>query len=296
MNWEYLHEDEFLPAIEESKGVCVIPIGCLEKHGQHLPVGTDAIKAKYICEKAAEQVPVVVFPPALWLGDVMGYHKYSPEDATERRMHGGIGLSPELLLNAYHEICDEIHRNGFRKILFVNSHGGNNAFLEFFCRSMAREKRDYAIFWTGVSFAEITPEKVLKRIESQRGQFPNITDEDIATLKRFEETGTGGGHADIRETGLIMAMDPKLVRETHYETESGLSTHRTDHLEKAGLHNTCITWSGNYPNMYNGFAPIGCTKAIGDVMMKIAIEKVAHTYRVLKDDEECVKIAQGQIC
>ena len=37
MYWEYLREEEFKEAIEESKGLCVVPVGCMEKHGQHLP-------------------------------------------------------------------------------------------------------------------------------------------------------------------------------------------------------------------------------------------------------------------
>ena len=41
MRWEDLREEEFESAIEKSKGLCVLPLGCLENHGQHLPVGTD---------------------------------------------------------------------------------------------------------------------------------------------------------------------------------------------------------------------------------------------------------------
>ena len=45
MKWEYLREEEFDGAIEKSGGLCVLPIGCVEKHGQHLPVGCDSIMA-----------------------------------------------------------------------------------------------------------------------------------------------------------------------------------------------------------------------------------------------------------
>ncbi len=124
MNWEYLREEEFPKAINDAKGLCIVPIGCMEKHGQHLPVGTDGIRAMRLASRAAEIEPAVVFPNALWLGDVMGYHRHSREDVNEKRLHGGIGLSPELLLSVYHELCVEISRNGFRKILFLNTHGG----------------------------------------------------------------------------------------------------------------------------------------------------------------------------
>ena len=48
MIWEYLREEEFSNAVETSKGVCVIPMGCLEMHGQHLPVGTDTLISSYM--------------------------------------------------------------------------------------------------------------------------------------------------------------------------------------------------------------------------------------------------------
>lgn len=60
MNWEYLREEEFKEAIEQSKGLCVVPVGCMEKHGQHLPIGTDSILATEIVRRAAEREPVVV--------------------------------------------------------------------------------------------------------------------------------------------------------------------------------------------------------------------------------------------
>ena len=48
MLWENLREEEFEDAIERSGGVCVMVLGCLEKHGQHLPVGTDSLKGDAI--------------------------------------------------------------------------------------------------------------------------------------------------------------------------------------------------------------------------------------------------------
>ena len=50
MEWQNLREEEFEEAVKISGGVCVcvVPIGCVEKHGQHLPVGTDAYEAEAI--------------------------------------------------------------------------------------------------------------------------------------------------------------------------------------------------------------------------------------------------------
>ena len=56
MLWENLREEEFENAIEKAKGVCIVPVGCLEKHGQHLPVGTDEIHITEIARIARAMV------------------------------------------------------------------------------------------------------------------------------------------------------------------------------------------------------------------------------------------------
>ena len=70
MEWQNLREEEFEEAVKISGGVCVVPIGCVEKHGQHLPVGTDIQTCNYVAIEAAKIEPVVVFPP-MYFGDVM---------------------------------------------------------------------------------------------------------------------------------------------------------------------------------------------------------------------------------
>ena len=69
MLWENLREEEFEPMLERTNRVCALAIGCLEKHGQHLPLGTDTLKGGKILELAAEREEVCVFP-RLYLGDL----------------------------------------------------------------------------------------------------------------------------------------------------------------------------------------------------------------------------------
>ena len=105
MKWEYLREEEFEAAIERSGGLCVLPIGCMEKHGQHLPVGCDSIHARGLVELAAEQEDVVIFPTAMWLGEVTGYHALQGELPKLHRNRGGIGLKTSTLLLLLEELC-----------------------------------------------------------------------------------------------------------------------------------------------------------------------------------------------
>ncbi|MBQ8764981.1 MAG: creatininase family protein [Clostridia bacterium] len=71
MLWENLREEEFENAIKESKGLCILPVGCLEKHGQHLPVGTDVIHITEIAKRAAEIETAMVFP-TMYFGEKTG--------------------------------------------------------------------------------------------------------------------------------------------------------------------------------------------------------------------------------
>ncbi len=114
MLWENLREEEFEEAIKESGGVCILPVGCLEKHGQHLPVGTDVIHITEIAKRAAEKEPVMIFP-TMYFGEKTGAGEF----------RGTVIFSLELRLRILKETCREIARNGFRKILFYNGHGGN---------------------------------------------------------------------------------------------------------------------------------------------------------------------------
>src|SRR5580700_337348 len=62
VHWEELTAADFQSAIEQSKGTCLLPFGIVEKHGPHLPLGTDLLKVRYEVPHAAEQEYAVVFP------------------------------------------------------------------------------------------------------------------------------------------------------------------------------------------------------------------------------------------
>ena len=60
VHWEELTGPDFITAIHQSQGVCVLPFGIIEKHGPHLPLGTDLINVRYVTEKSAQQEYAVV--------------------------------------------------------------------------------------------------------------------------------------------------------------------------------------------------------------------------------------------
>ncbi len=291
MRWEYLREEEFEDAIVRSGGLCILPIGCIEKHGQHLPVGMDTIFAQKIADLASEMEEVVVFPAAMWLGEVSGYHALSGDALKESRLRGGIGMKPSTLLTVLEELCDEIARNGFRKILIVNGHGGNTNLLEHFIRSQGYNLKPYATMWTnGYAGTDQRPENMYRIVQERKDEFSYLTDTDLEAMARFAETGTGGGHADWQETAYMYAFCPELVAADKFEAESGRSIHRADYLSKEGVHLT-NDWDSNYPNAYNGYPPFGCSENIGKAMTTLAAQRLARIFKILKEDEDCVRMA-----
>lgn len=289
MLWENLRSEEFDSAIERSGGLCVLPVGCLEKHAQHLPVGTDAFEARDICALAAEKEEAVVFPSGLWLGDMMGQHSIS--DPTVTRSRGAIAMNPHTLLTVLEELCDEIARNGFRKILLVNSHGGNGPLLNYFIRSMNYKKRDYAILLSpGVlEKRHVSASALLERLKADRSGFPMIQDEDMAALEKLVEIEGDDDHASFRETAAVMGLYPELVRMDRLAAEDGESNHRADYLGQAGL-NFAMAWSSNFVNCFHGYSPWYCTENIGKAVIEIAATELAKKYKLIKEDEDCIRM------
>lgn len=291
MKWEQLTSREFDDAIQRSGGLCVMPLGCLETHGEHLATGCDSVNVIHAVNQAAELEEVVVFPTGLWLGDMIGSHAMDAQDACVKHKRGNIALSPQLLLNILSELCEEIHRNGFRKILIVNGHGGNAAVLNYFLRAQNYEKRDYATMWTmfGQKYHDI--DYVYEQVTTRPQDFPALTPEEMATLERLRETGYGGGHGDFREAVCCLAAGPEYVRPDKYDSLSGRSTRVASKYGKMGV--TCgRAWAANFPNSYSGFPPFGATENLGKVYMQLAAEYLAGVFKMLKEDELCVALAQ----
>ena len=292
MLWENLREEEFKGAIEKSGGLCVMVIGCLEKHGQHLPVGTDSLKGDGIVKEAAKLEDVVIFPTTMWLGNVCGLHTVDHPEKLKKC--GFVAISPKLMLAALEELCDEIARNGFKKILLLNSHGGNVATLNHFIKEQCYKKKDYVTMWTGAYFLEdLAPKTILDIIKPRREDFPMLTEEDMKTLEKFAEVAPGlaTGHGGFCETALVYGTHPDTVAPERFDAECGLSTHRADYLFEEKV-NFGYAWSTNYPNHLNGLAPTGCTESIGRAMVKISAERLARIFKMLKEDKECLKMLE----
>ena len=135
VRWEELTSADFRDAIAQAQGTCLLPFGILEKHGPHLPLGTDLLDVRYAALHAAEQNYTVVFPE-YYFGQIFEA-KHEP---------GTIAYSAELQLKLLQETTDEMARNGCKKIIIVNGHGGNENLLPYFAQSQLDRLHDYVVY------------------------------------------------------------------------------------------------------------------------------------------------------
>jgi len=96
----------------------VIPVAALEQHGAHLPLFTDSLLLGEIVRRAALEVPrQVVWTPLLWLGN--SDHNLD--------FPGTASAAPRVYLDVLNGLAENFIQHGFRRIVFLNATGGNEA-------------------------------------------------------------------------------------------------------------------------------------------------------------------------
>lgn len=247
--WEELTAADFRQGIEQSKGVCLLPFGILEKHGPHLPLGTDLLNVRYASLHAVAQEYAVVFPE-YYFGQIFEA-KHQP---------GTIAYSLDLQLRLLQETTDEMARNGCKKIIIVNGHGGNEHLLPLFAQSQMDSPHDYVIY-------------VLDGERSKPG----------GPAKR--STGVDY-HAGENETSNTLVSRPDLVHLDRASSESGADEKRQNLPEDLY---TGIWWYARFPNHYSGDGSVA-TKELGEWNMNNWIGSIVEAIRAVKADDESLKL------
>jgi creatinine amidohydrolase len=251
MLWENLTVVQFEEAVVSTKRVCVLPVGCLEKHGDHLPLGTDMMIARAVVEKTADIEPFIIFPYYVF-GQVSEVKHYA----------GTVALSGEMQMRLLNEVCKEIRRNGFDKIILANGHGGNNNWLKYFVQTMLDERKDYVVYT--YDLWELTPEQHIY-------------------LETNFETPADYGHADHMETSEIMHINPSLVYMDRLNPGEWKSKAMASWLAEEKL-STGIHWYSEFPNQIAG-DPSLSTAEYGKAYIDFCAANFAKTIQRMKNDE-----------
>jgi creatinine amidohydrolase len=242
---EELTSPQFVKAVELSGGVCVIPMGIIEKHGPHLPLGTDLFESREAATTAAKKEYAVVYPP-YFVGQIF----------EARHQPGAVAYSNELMWKMLEETCNELSRNGLKKIVLVNGHGGNSSFLQYFCQSQLAVRKDYIV----VLFQERTNPAYSKEIES---------------LKKAKLDG----HAGEEETAMMSYIRPDLVDAQAITSQSGADQKRLN----VPFGYTGIWWYAKYPNHYaSDFAQPN--KRLGELLILSWSDQIAELIKYLKNN------------
>src|SRR3984957_3727854 len=248
VHWEELTGPDFVEAIKRAQGTCLLPFGILEKHGPHMPLGTDLINVRYAALHAAENQYSVVFP-----------EYYFGQISEARHEPGTVAYSRDLQLALLQATTDEMARNGCKKILIVNGHGGNENFLPYFGQSQLDKPHDYVVYF----FNERTP----------------------ASGGPKKKT-TVDAHAGESETSKMMIVRPDLLHQDRAARESGADQNRQS--LPASVY-TGIWWYSRYPNHYAGDGS-AATRELGEYQMNWWVDAVSKVIVAIKADDVSLKL------
>ena len=182
MYWHELTSDA-IEALDRELPV-VIPLGSCEQHGHHLPVFTDTFQLEAITSRLEARLSDrLVMAPVLWLG-ASHHHMDFP---------GALSVPPKLYSEVIQSLADCFLRHGFRRLFFLNGHGGNlvpasHALTDLIVRDDRADAGSIALAsWWSVAAYKIGP--------NEHGmQSPQLT------------------HACEYETSLVLAIREDLVR------------------------------------------------------------------------------------
>ena len=252
--WDELTANDWPKALEKSNRTCILPIGILEKHGPHAPLGSDLIHVREWSAMAAKQEYAVVFPDYFY-GQVY----------EAKQQPGTFALPSRVVWDLLEATVEEIARNGFDKIVIVNGHGGNPQLLRYFVQAQLEKRRDYAVYFFDPGQDQAFAEKARKMRKSD---------------------AAGDMHAGENETSTLLYLRPDLVKQNLATTESG-----EDQKRMASLPNlyTGIWWYASYPNHYAGEGA-KASKELGKLITDNKVETLVKALKAVKADTKTLEL------
>jgi creatinine amidohydrolase len=247
--WDELTASDWPKALQQSDSTIILPIGILEKHGPHVPIGSDIIQVREWAARATKKEYAVVFPDFFY-GQIN----------EARHQPGAFALPETVVWNLLESTCDEMGRNGFKKIVIINGHGGNPQLIRYFMQTRLEKRRDYAVF-----FFEPSEDSVY------RAKFKAL----------YHSAGMDDGHAGEMETSTLLDMRPDLVQMDRANNESGAAQHR---LNIPNVY-TPIWWYADFPNHYAGNGA-KATRALGKLMNEHYVDQLVQALKAIKKDRQ----------
>lgn len=181
---EHLRWPDVRAALDAGKTTAVFACGAVEQHGPHLPLFTDAEHGTRLAEGVARRLGNALVAPTIRIG-CSEHHMAFP---------GTISLEPATFEAVCRDYCTSLAHHGFTKLCIIPSHGGNFAPL-----AAMRERLQAAA-------GERTRVLVYTDLQAVFGVWKRVAQEEGGLGDRV------GGHADIAESSVMLALHPTLVR------------------------------------------------------------------------------------
>jgi creatinine amidohydrolase len=251
--WDELTASEWPKALETSGQTCILPIGILEKHGPHVPIGSDLIQVREWAARATKKEYAVGFPDYFY-GQIN----------EARHQYGSFALPERIVWDLLEATCDEIARNGFKKIVIINGHGGNPELIRYFIQTRLEKKRNYAVY-----FFEPHADSAYTRKMAELHKSNQAEDQ----------------HAGERETSSLLYLRPDLVKMDSATNESGANQKR---LNIPDVY-TAIWWYADYPNHYAGEGA-KATVELGRLVNEHYIESLVRALKAIKADTKTLQL------
>lgn len=161
----------------------VVPVAALEQHGRHMPLFTDSMLLGEVIRRVSLAMKdKVLFAPLMWYGNSHHHMDFA----------GTLSASPRVYLDLLNDLTDNLISHGFRRIVFLNGHGGNSTPGKqaiFEVRQRHRARHDllllFATYWDSAK--------------------PNEGRSDLVQTQM--------GHACEWETSMILKLAPHLVKD-----------------------------------------------------------------------------------
>ncbi|MGE5457640.1 MAG: creatininase family protein [Methanococcaceae archaeon] len=252
IRYEEITSPDFVRAVAQSASTCIIPFGILEKHGPHLPLGTDLLDARELALRAASKEYTIIYPQ-YYFGQIF----------EARHQPGAIAYSNKIIWDLLQETCDELSRNGIKKIIIVNGHGGNTYFLNYFCQAQLEKRKDYAV----ILFSPKADAEAEKQIASMR-------------KTNFD------AHAGETETSTVLAHRPDLVKLEMAKSQNGEDQNRLNDLQEGF---TGIWWYAKFPNHYAGDGD-QANAQLGEVIINSKVNQLIKLVREVKKDNNVIEL------
>ncbi|MGE0845692.1 MAG: creatininase [Flavobacteriaceae bacterium] len=182
--------DEYQRRIRDD-AIVLLPVGAVEQHGHHLPLGTDWMMATYMARRAAENIGGIVAAPISY-----GYRSQVRTGGGAHQC-GTTNLDGATLISLVKDVIKELARHGARKIAVIDGHFENRFYLDEACFLAIRELQ-----WAGIEDA-----RILKMIYAEKIS-PETMDKVYAG---GDYPGLDLEHGGILETAMMLYCYPELV-------------------------------------------------------------------------------------